>query len=178
MDVDGMIVPRADAYQSEDCAPHDNKLAWLTGFSGSAGLALILRDRALMFVDGRYQVQVRQEVDLNAFEIHHLHNEPLAQWLNDSLPAGSRIAFEPLLMVNSQFTALEATHCELVALNNDPFDAIWHDRPPAPAVQSAKCHRKSAVKAARRNVHALLRCWLKKVSICWLSPSRITSPGF
>lgn len=132
MDVDGMIVPRADAYQSEDCAPHDNKLSWLTGFSGSAGLALILRDRALMFVDGRYQVQVRQEVDLNAFEIHHLHNEPLAQWLNDSLPAGSRIAFEPLLMVNSQFTALEATHCELVALNNDPFDAIWHDRPPAP----------------------------------------------
>lgn len=132
MDVDGMIVPRADAYQSEDCAPHDNKLAWLTGFSGSAGLALILRDRALIFVDGRYQVQVRQEVDLNAFEIHHLHDEPLAQWLNDSLPAGSRIAFEPLLMVNSQFTALEATHCELVALSNDPFDAIWHDRPPAP----------------------------------------------
>lgn len=55
--LDGMIVPRADAHQSEDCTPHDNKLAWLTGFSGSAGLALVLRDRALMFVDGRYQVQ-------------------------------------------------------------------------------------------------------------------------
>ena len=62
MDVDGMIVPRADAYQSEDCAPHDDKLAWLTGFTGSAGLALVLRDKALMFVDGRYQVQVRNEV--------------------------------------------------------------------------------------------------------------------
>ena len=56
LDVDGMIVPRADAYQSEDCAPHDDKLAWLTGFSGSAGMALVLRDKALMFVDGRYQV--------------------------------------------------------------------------------------------------------------------------
>lgn len=55
--LDGMIVPRADAHQSEDCTPHDNKLARLTGFSGSAGLALVLRDRALMFVDGRYQVQ-------------------------------------------------------------------------------------------------------------------------
>jgi Xaa-Pro aminopeptidase len=114
MDVDGMIVPRADAYQSEDCAPHDNKLAWLTGFSGSAGLHPARSGADLC--RRRYQVQVRQEVDLNAFEIHHLHDEPLAQWLNDSLPAGSRIAFEPLLMVNSQFTALEATHCELVAL--------------------------------------------------------------
>lgn len=54
--LDGMIVPRADAHQSEDCTPHDNKLARLTGFSGSAGLALVLQDRALMFVDGRYQV--------------------------------------------------------------------------------------------------------------------------
>lgn len=132
MDIDGMIVPRADAYQSEDCAPHDDKLAWLTGFTGSAGMALVLRDRALMFVDGRYQVQVRNEVDLNDFEIHHLHNEPLAEWLNASLPAGSRIAFEPMLMVNSQFTALDATHCELVALSEDPFNAIWLDRPAPP----------------------------------------------
>ncbi len=130
--LDGLIVPRADAHQSEDCAPHDNKLQWLTGFTGSAGLALVLRDRALLFVDGRYQVQVRSEVDLNAFEIHHLHNEPLDQWITASLPAGSRIGFEPLLMVNSQFNALDATHCELVALERDPFDAIWHDRPAAP----------------------------------------------
>ncbi|SCC25854.1 aminopeptidase P family protein [Kosakonia oryziphila] len=131
LELDGIIVPRADAHQSEDCAPHDNKLQWLTGFTGSAGLALVLRDRALMFVDGRYQVQVRSEVDLHAFEIHHLHNEPLDQVLA-ALPAGSRIGFEPLLMVNSQFTALDATHCELVALTRDPFDAIWRDRPAAP----------------------------------------------
>ncbi|ANI82367.1 aminopeptidase P family protein [Kosakonia oryzae] len=131
LELDGIIVPRADAHQSEDCAPHDNKLQWLTGFTGSAGLALVLRDRALMFVDGRYQVQVRSEVDLHAFEIHHLHNEPLEQVLA-SLPAGSRIGFEPLLMVNSQFTALDATHCELVALAHDPFAAIWRDRPAAP----------------------------------------------
>ena len=116
-----MIVPRADAHQSEDCTPHDNKLAWLTGFSGSAGLALVLRDRALMFVDGRYQVHVRNEVSLDDFEIHHLHDEPLADYLQSHVAAGTRIGFEPLLMVNSQFEALSATHCELVPLEQDPL---------------------------------------------------------
>lgn len=130
--LDGMIVPRADAHQSEDCTPHDNKLAWLTGFSGSAGLALVLRDRALLFVDGRYQVQARTEVDRNDFEIHHLHNEPLAEYLQEQVASGARIAFEPLLMVNSQFETLSATHCELVALDSDPFDVVWQNRPAAP----------------------------------------------
>ncbi|EPJ3651409.1 aminopeptidase P family protein [Citrobacter freundii] len=130
--LDGMIVPRADAHQSEDCTPHDNKLAWLTGFSGSAGLALVLQDRALMFVDGRYQVQVRNEVSLDDFEIHHLHDEPLADYLQSHVAAGTRIGFEPLLMVNSQFEALSATHCELVPLEQDPFDQAWLDRPAAP----------------------------------------------
>ena len=130
--LDGMIVPRADAHQSEDCTPHDNKLAWLTGFSGSAGLALVLQDRALMFVDGRYQVQVRNEVSLDDFEIHHLHDEPLADYLQSHVAAGTRIGFEPLLMVNSQFEALSATHCELVPLEQDPFDQVWLDRPAAP----------------------------------------------
>ena len=76
-----MLVPRADAYQSEDCAPHDNKLEFLSGFTGSAGLALVLQDKALLFVDGRYQVQARHQVDPALFEIHHLHNEPVAQWI-------------------------------------------------------------------------------------------------
>ncbi|EEH92491.1 aminopeptidase P family protein [Citrobacter portucalensis] len=130
--LDGMIVPRADAHQSEDCTPHDNKLAWLTGFSGSAGLALVLRDRALMFVDGRYQVQVRNEVSLDDFEIHHLHDEPLADYLQSHVAAGKRIGLEPMLMVNSQFEALSATHCELVPLEQDPFDQVWLDRPATP----------------------------------------------
>ncbi|WP_312946182.1 aminopeptidase P family protein [Superficieibacter sp.] len=130
--LDGIIVPRADAHQSEDCAPCDDKLAWLTGFTGSAGLALVLRDRALLFVDGRYQVQARNEVDLTAWEIHHLHNEPLADWLHAELAAGSRIGFEPLLMVNSQYEMLNATSCNLVALEDDPFEAIWTARPPRP----------------------------------------------
>ncbi|WP_336818007.1 aminopeptidase P family protein [Cedecea sp. MMO-103] len=130
--LDGIIVPRADAHQSEYCAPYDNKLEFISGFTGSAGLALVLADRALLFVDGRYQVQARHQVNLAEFEIHHLHDEPLHLWLRDNLPAGKRIAFEPLLMVNSQYESLRTSGCDLVALDDDPLDAIWPDRPAAP----------------------------------------------
>ncbi len=61
--LDGFIVPRADCYQNEYVPPHEERLAWLTGFTGSAGAAIVLADRAVLFVDGRYQVQVREEVD-------------------------------------------------------------------------------------------------------------------
>lgn len=130
--LDGIIVPRADAFQSEDCAPHDNQLAWLTGFDGSAGLALVLRDSALLFVDGRYQVQARAQVNQDDFEIHHLHDEPLAQWLQNNVSPGTRIAFEAMLMGNNQYETLAATHCEMVALNSSPFDTVWQDRPAPP----------------------------------------------
>ena len=133
--LDGMIVPRADAWQSEYCAPYDEKLAWLTGFDGSAGLALVLKDKALLFVDGRYQVQARVQVNLNEIEIHHLHNEPLAAWLAANVEPATRIGFDPLLMTNTEFTQLSATPCELVPLNDSPFDTLWIDRPAAPAGQ-------------------------------------------
>jgi len=131
--LDGMIVPRADAWQSEYCAPHDEKLAWLTGFDGSAGLALILKDKALLFVDGRYQVQARVQVNMDDIEIHHLHNEPLAEWLVNNVEAGTRIAFDAMLMTNAEYTQLSATPCELVPLQQSPFDTLWADRPSAPA---------------------------------------------
>lgn len=129
----GMIVPRADAWQSEYCASSDEKLAWLTGFDGSAGQALVLHDRALLFVDGRYQVQARVQVNLDDIEIHHLHNEPLAEWLAENLDAGTRIAFDPMLMTQTEYQQLCATQCECVPLTESPFDTIWTDRPAAPA---------------------------------------------
>ena len=131
--LDGMIVPRADAWQSEYCAPYDEKLAWLTGFDGSAGLALVLKDKALLFVDGRYKVQARVQVNLDEIEIHHLHNEPLAAWLAANVEPATSIGFDPLLMTNTEFTQLSATPCELVPLNASPFDTLWIDRPAAPA---------------------------------------------
>ncbi|HDR2398129.1 TPA: aminopeptidase P family protein [Enterobacter bugandensis] len=131
--LDGMIVPRTDAWQSENCASNDEKLAWLTGFDGSAGVALVLKDKALLFVDGRYQVQARVQVNMDEVDIHHLHNEPLADWLTANVAAGTRIGFDPMLMTNTEFTQLSATPCTLVPLNASPFDALWADRPAAPA---------------------------------------------
>lgn len=131
--LDGMIVPRADAWQSEYCAPYDEKLAWLTGFDGSAGVALVLKNKALLFVDGRYQVQARVQVNTDEVEIHHLHNEPLAEWLAENVEAGTRIGFDALLMTNSEFEQLSAAPCELVPLKASPFDTLWTDRPAAPA---------------------------------------------
>lgn len=131
-ELDGMLVPRTDAWQSEYCAPYDDKLEFISGFDGSAGLALILADRALLFVDGRYQVQARQQVNLDEFEIHHLHDEPIHLWLHENLSAGKRIAFEPLLMVNSQYENLRTSGCDLVAVNDDPINQIWATRPAIP----------------------------------------------
>ncbi|MFB0712500.1 aminopeptidase P family protein [Buttiauxella noackiae] len=131
-ELDGMLVPRTDAWQSEYCAPYDDKLEFISGFDGSAGLALILADRALLFVDGRYQVQARQQVNLEEFEIHHLHDEPIHLWLQENLSVGKRIAFEPLLMVNSQYESLRTSGCDLVAMDDDPINKIWATRPTIP----------------------------------------------
>src|SRR5271154_3678530 len=85
--LDGLIVPRADRFQNEYVPPCAERLAWLTGFTGSAGLAIVLADRAAIFVDGRYQVQVRDEVDAQAFKVEHLVEYPPAQWIEENLPA-------------------------------------------------------------------------------------------
>ncbi len=134
--LDGLIVPRTDAHQSEVTAPHDDCLRTISGFSGSAGLALVLKHRALIFVDGRYQVQVRQEVDPSLFEVHHLHDDPLDRWLGEHAQRGWRIGIDAMLVGVSLYDRLvngcTAAHADLVALEADPFDVVWRDRPPRP----------------------------------------------
>ena len=134
--LDGLIVPRTDAHQSEVTAPRDDCLRYLTGFSGSAGLALVLEDAALIFVDGRYQVQVRQEVDPALFAVHHLYDDPLDGWLKANARPGWRIGLDTMLVPGSLYDRLAegcaAAGASLVALDADPFDTIWRDRPPRP----------------------------------------------
>ncbi len=84
---DALVVPRADEYLGEYIPLHKERLRWISGFTGSAGVALVLADRAAIFVDGRYTVQVRAEVAADLFEYHHLVDEPQAQWLAQALPA-------------------------------------------------------------------------------------------
>ena len=86
--LDGFIVPRADRYQNEYVPPRAERLAWLTGFTGSAGVAIVLADRAAIFVDGRYLVQVREEVDSAAFAVEHLVEHPPTAWIEENSAIG------------------------------------------------------------------------------------------
>lgn len=132
----GVIIPRFDVHQGEYCAPHDERLAHATGFTGSAGVALVLADRAVIFVDGRYQVQVRNEVDLQWFEVEHFLDHPLEQWLAENARKGQRIGFNAMLVPVSwqqKFAgALAGRGVELVSLESDIVDAIWIGQPGKP----------------------------------------------
>jgi Xaa-Pro aminopeptidase len=134
--LDGFVVPRTDRYQNEYVPPSDERLAWLTGFTGSAGLAIVLEDRAVLFVDGRYQVQVREEVDTAIFAIEHLVDNPPPAWIKANLPKGARLGYSPWLHTidgaERLAKACEAAGGTPVATEDNPLDAIWTDRPEPP----------------------------------------------
>ncbi|RFC68208.1 MULTISPECIES: aminopeptidase P family protein [Mesorhizobium] len=135
-DLDGFIVPRSDEHQGEYVAPCSERLRWLTGFSGSAGVAIVLRDRAVIFVDGRYTLQVRHQADMNLFKVESLVENPPAQWLAENVGKGARIAFDPWLHTIAEAAAMRRSTAragaELLPLEQNPIDAIWKDRPRPP----------------------------------------------
>ncbi|WP_193367685.1 aminopeptidase P family protein [Pelagibius marinus] len=137
--VDGFLVPRGDEHQGEYVPPSAERLAWLTGFKGSAGMACVLSDRAAVFVDGRYTLQVRQEVDETLFTPRHISEEPLSDWLKEHLRPGQRLAYDPWLHTEDQVRRLEKTldglGASLVALEENPLDAAWRDRPAPPKAE-------------------------------------------
>ena len=106
--LDGFLVPRADQHQGEYVAPGSERLRWLTGFAGSAGVALILRERAHIFVDGRYTLQVRSQVDLSIFTIESLVETPPPAWIGKNLGKGARIGFDPWLHTIADAKALRS----------------------------------------------------------------------
>ena len=134
--LDGFIVPRADEHQGEYVPPRGQRLAWLTGFTGSAGLAIILRDRAALFVDGRYTLQAAAQTDTGLFEIHHLVEEPSAQWLAAALKEGEVLGYDPWLHTPHEVErfrgAAEKAGAELRGVADNPLDRVWHGQPAAP----------------------------------------------
>ena len=134
--LDGMMVPRADAHQGEFVARQSERLAWLTGFTGSAGLAVILADRAALFVDGRYTLQARQQVDTNLIVPVHLADQPVEAWLAENLARDIRLGFDPWLHTPRQIDRMERVALDkgasLVPVERNPVDQVWSDRPPAP----------------------------------------------
>lgn len=139
--LDGWIVPRADEHQNEYVPPSAERLAWLTGFSGSAGAAVVLVDKAALFVDGRYTIQAREQVDGRLFQFCDLVSEPPSRWLARNAPKGGKIGYDSWLHTPAQVEALrkgaEQAGAALVALDANPVDAIWTDRPAAPCAPIA-----------------------------------------
>ena len=137
--LDGFIVPRADAHQSEYVAGHDARLGWLTGFSGSAGFAIVTPERAGVFVDGRYRVQVKSEIDLGHFTPVDWPEVKAAEWLRETLPEGGRIGYDPWLHTRREIREIEkglhGSGIALIPVETNPVDAIWPDQPAPPVGQ-------------------------------------------
>ena len=157
--LDGFIVPRSDEHLGEYVPPSAERLAWLTGFTGSAGLAIVLADRAAVFTDGRYTLQLSQQTDPAVFEQLHLIDEPAPAWLVSAAPAGARIGYDPMLMSADAVARYEAAPM-LVPVSRNPVDIAWRDRPAppcAPAVPQEErfAGKESAIK--RTEIGAALR---------------------
>ncbi|WP_395697589.1 aminopeptidase P family protein [Methylocella sp.] len=150
--LDGFLAPRADRHQNEYAPPSEERLAWLTGFSGSAGTAVVLADKAAIFVDGRYALAVRGQVDVSVFEPVDVGTTSVADWLRANLPRGARVGYDPWLATPAQVERLARAAAdagaELVALDANPVDALWTDRPPEPLGRIVLYPRKLAGESA------------------------------
>jgi Xaa-Pro aminopeptidase len=138
--LDGFLVPRSDEHQGEYVAKRSERLAWLTAFTGSAGAAAVLMDKAAVFVDGRYTLQVRQQTDTSLFEPRDLVEEGPAGWIAHALPKGAKLGYDPWLhtqgAVEHLRLAAEKAGGTLVALDSNPIDAVWADQPDAPTAKA------------------------------------------
>jgi Xaa-Pro aminopeptidase len=135
----GFIVPHADEYQGEYIPASAERLAWLTGFTGSAGAAVVLAKEAAVFVDGRYTLQVRDQADVEDFTPEDLIGHPPHQWLKGKVSSGDRIGYDPRLLTLAEVRRFEgvceSAGAEFVALAENPIDAVWKDRPAPPLAQ-------------------------------------------
>lgn len=182
--LDALLIPHEDEYLSEYIAAHNERLAWTTGFTGSAGAAVILADSSIrknaIFVDGRYTVQVQEQAPNDIFDYQHLISEPPLEWLQQ-LPQGSRIGFDPKLHSLNWYKKAQkilGDNHNLVALDTNPIDTLWYDRPQEDlspiqikpiqysGQESAEKRQTIATKMENENVDALIITALD--SICWL----------
>jgi Xaa-Pro aminopeptidase len=179
--LNGFIIPRADRYQNEYVPPCAERLAWLTGFTGSAGVAVVLAERAAIFVDGRYLVQVREEIDGAAFAVEHLVEHPPAAWIEENLPPGAKIGYSPWLHTVESAERL-AKACDgaggtLAAVADNPVDALWQKRPQPPRGAVALHDLRYAGEEAAAKLARLHDAFAKRAdvlivsdpqAVCWL----------
>ena len=181
--LDGFLVPHEDEHQNEYLPAANDRLAWATGFTGSAGAAVILKDKAAVFVDGRYTIQVRDQVDAQVFEIRDLVDGGVPAYLETATGRGQKIGYDPRLHSPDALGHLKAAAaragCELLAVNDNPLDQAWGQarpaQPQAPIVahplevsgeeSAAKRTRVGALVAQRGGEAAVLTA---PASIAWL----------
>nr|VVV02716.1 Aminopeptidase YpdF [Aliivibrio wodanis] len=178
---DALIIPHEDEFLGEYIPEHNERLLWATGFTGSAGAAVITQDKAAIFVDGRYTVQVRKQVPADVFEYRHLHEEPLLEWIKDTLETNAKVAIDARMHTAQWLKNATATvddYVTLEVINSNPIDLIWADRPNVKVSDvrlmelelvgqsSADKRREIAQEVTKKNADAALLTQLD--SICWL----------
>ncbi|MFT7219689.1 MAG: Xaa-Pro aminopeptidase [Candidatus Azotimanducaceae bacterium] len=131
--LDAYVIPRADEYLGEYVPAQNERLEWATGFTGSAGAAIVLKDKAAIFVDGRYTIQIRQQAPADVFEYHHLIEEPPIEWLCNELGEGATIGVDSTMHTFAWYQAAERqlakSKLKLVEINDNLIDSHWQDRP-------------------------------------------------
>ncbi|ELA8078973.1 aminopeptidase P family protein [Vibrio alginolyticus] len=179
--IDALLVPHEDEYLGEYVPAHNERLHWLTGFTGSAGAAVITKDKAAIFVDGRYTVQVTKQVPADLFEYRHLIEEPALDWIKDHLANGASVAIDPRMHNSAWLDMAQAKLAgtlELKILDSNPIDELWHDRP-APVVSDVRLMATEIVGQSSESKRQEIAELVKKAgadsavitaldSICWL----------
>ena len=182
--LDGFIIPRADEYLGEYVPPCADRLAWITGFTGSAGLAIVLAEGAAVFSDGRYTLQLQQETDPDLWERRHIIEDKPEAWLR-AHAEGKRIGYDPWLISPEGLKRFAGV--ELVPVQSNPIDEIWADRPApplAPAVPHPEEYAGESAAAKRARLAAKLRAagqdaaiLTDPASLAWLFNIRGDGPG-
>ncbi|EGQ7683052.1 aminopeptidase P family protein [Vibrio parahaemolyticus] len=179
--IDALLIPHEDEYLGEYVPAHNERLHWLTGFTGSAGAAVITQDKAAIFVDGRYTVQVTKQVPSDLFEYRHLIEEPALDWIQDNLTANASVAIDPRMHSSAWLDMAQAKlagKLELNILSGNPIDELWHDRP-APVVSDVRLMPTKAVGQSSESKRKEIAQLVAKAgadsavitaldSICWL----------
>lgn len=136
LNLEGFIIPHEDEFQSEYLPPCYERLSWISGFTGSAGTAIVTRDKAVIFVDGRYVLQVKDQIDASIFQSIDVMTQAPSEWIRENLPSGARLGYDPWLHTLQGFrtisSACEEAKAELVEVSDNLIDAIWDDQPPLP----------------------------------------------
>jgi Xaa-Pro aminopeptidase len=162
--LDGFVVPISDEHMSEYVGGYAQRLAWLTGFGGSAGTGAVLKDKAAIFVDGRYTIQVRDQVDGRLFEYKSVPADSIAAWLAENAGEGARIGYDPWLHTHgwaqAASRALAAAGAELVPVESNPIDSVWEDQP-APSAAPAFVQQDEHAGRSSADKRGEVAAWLK-----------------